>query len=246
MPLGVNLGALMKVLKCAKDDDVCTLRASDDVDNLNLTYEARNSDRLAEYQMKLMDIDTDTLGIPDTDYDARVTMPSSELTRIVRDLSGLGESVKIEVSKEGVRFVAEGESANGSILLKQTEGARERYKDYGKNAKVKKEDGNEEGDEDEKVKVKKEKVKQEDDVEMEDEEEDAKKSNDEDGEEEVPEDEEDEESSSKKRKKAPAKVHALPVWLLSNAELLLYSLTNRPRSKRKPRSSQWMLGSILR
>ena len=69
--------------------------------------------------MKLMDIDADTLGIPDTEYDASVTLPSAEFSRIVRDLSLLGESVRIEVSKEGIRFVSDGEAANGNILLKQ-------------------------------------------------------------------------------------------------------------------------------
>ena len=49
-----------------------------------------DSDRIAEYDMKLMDIDTDQLGIPDTEYDARITMPAAEFTRIVRDLSLLG------------------------------------------------------------------------------------------------------------------------------------------------------------
>jgi proliferating cell nuclear antigen len=33
--------------------------------------------------MKLMDIDADTLAIPDTDYDARVTMSSAEFSGIV-------------------------------------------------------------------------------------------------------------------------------------------------------------------
>ena len=42
MPLGVNLGSLTKVLKCAKDDDICTLKATDDADVLNLTYEAKS------------------------------------------------------------------------------------------------------------------------------------------------------------------------------------------------------------
>jgi proliferating cell nuclear antigen len=42
MPLGVNLGALGKVLKCAKDDDICTLSATDDADVLNLKYESRS------------------------------------------------------------------------------------------------------------------------------------------------------------------------------------------------------------
>ena len=42
MPLGVNLTSLTKVLKCAKDDDICTLKASDDADLLNLVYEAKS------------------------------------------------------------------------------------------------------------------------------------------------------------------------------------------------------------
>ena len=42
IPLGVNLNSLTKILKCAKDDDVCTLKASDDADSLNLTYEAKS------------------------------------------------------------------------------------------------------------------------------------------------------------------------------------------------------------
>ena len=67
--------------------------------------------------MKLMDIDTDTLGIPDTEYDASVVLPSAEFSRIVRDLSLLGESVRIEVSKEGIRFVSDGEAANGCASM---------------------------------------------------------------------------------------------------------------------------------
>lgn len=115
MPLGVNLTSLTKVLKCAKDDDTVTIKAADDADVLGLVYEGRgeslsslkhyttdtqyssDTDRIAEYALKLMDIDSDTLGIPDTDYDARVTMPSAEFARIVKDLATLGESVRIEV-----------------------------------------------------------------------------------------------------------------------------------------------------
>jgi len=43
MPLGVNLNSLTKVLKCAKDDDICTIKATDDVDVLNLVYEAKST-----------------------------------------------------------------------------------------------------------------------------------------------------------------------------------------------------------
>lgn len=43
MPLGVNLTSLTKVLKCAKDDDICTLKAADEADILNLVYEAKSA-----------------------------------------------------------------------------------------------------------------------------------------------------------------------------------------------------------
>lgn len=218
MPLGVNLNSLTKVLKCAKDDDICIIKASDDADILNLVYEARSSDRIAEYDMKLMDIDAETLGIPDTEYDARVTMTASEFTRIVRDLSQLGESVRIEVSKEGVRFASEGEAANGNVLLKQTEAAREKYANYGKDDDEPKEedDDDEEEGSSSKKKIKKEKKmkKEDDDVEMEGEEEDEdqeefKAKSDDEGEEEQDEEDEDK-KSSKKRKKAPAKSNGKP------------------------------------
>ncbi|KAI0810772.1 proliferating cell nuclear antigen, N-terminal domain-containing protein [Irpex lacteus] len=224
MPLGVNLTSLTKVLKCAKDDDTCTLKASDDGDILSFTYEARNTDRLAEYELKLMDIDSDTLGIPETEYDARVTMPSSEFGRIVRDLSMLGESVRIEVSKEGVRFASEGEAANGSVLLKSTEAPgggsikvkKEKTEDDDEAEEnevvdVDEEDEEEEEDGDKKKKkkaVKKEKVKKEktdgEDVDMEEGDDDddgefkAEDGEDEDGEEE----QDDEESDGKKRKRS--------------------------------------------
>ncbi|KAF8324712.1 proliferating cell nuclear antigen, N-terminal domain-containing protein [Cantharellus anzutake] len=151
MPLGVNLGSLTKVLKCAKDDDEVTLRADDNADVLLLKFEAKNTDRVAEYEMKLMDIDTDTLGIPDTEYDAKVSMPAGEFQRICRELSQLGESVRIEVTKEGIRFNSEGDIANGSVLLKPTDGGSGRYAKNGsssKENKVKKEKGEDEEMED--------------------------------------------------------------------------------------------------
>ena len=46
MPLGVNLTSLTKVLRCAKDDDICTLKAADEADVLNLVYEAKSTSSL--------------------------------------------------------------------------------------------------------------------------------------------------------------------------------------------------------
>jgi proliferating cell nuclear antigen len=55
-----------------------------------------------------------------------------EFFRIVRLLSYTVEYVRIEVSKEGFRFVLDREAAQVNILLKQTDAAREQYKNYGR------------------------------------------------------------------------------------------------------------------
>lgn len=95
-----------------------------------------------------MDIDQEHLGIPDTAYDATVTMSSAEFARICRDLTALGESVRIEASKEGVRFSAEGEVGTGTVLLKQTAG-KDRVKQGSAAPQAVKRDPDEEEDEEE-------------------------------------------------------------------------------------------------
>lgn len=92
IPIGINLTSLTKVLRCAQNDDILTLKAADSPDIINLTFESSESDRLSEYDIKLMDIDQDHLGIPETEYAASITMPSAEFQRICRDLVALSES----------------------------------------------------------------------------------------------------------------------------------------------------------
>ena len=42
--------------------------------------------------MKLMDIDSEHLGIPESEYEAIVRMPSAEFARICKDLSTIGDT----------------------------------------------------------------------------------------------------------------------------------------------------------
>lgn len=95
-----------------------------------------DSDKVSAYDLKLMDIDSEHLGIPETTYEAVVQMPSNKFQEIVRDLSTLSDSSKkwkkkeqerdwsicpivtIECTKDEIRFSADGEIAKGSIAVK--------------------------------------------------------------------------------------------------------------------------------
>lgn len=51
-----------------------------------------DSDKISEYDLKLMDIDSEHLGIPETTYEAVVTMSSTRFQEICRDLQTLSDS----------------------------------------------------------------------------------------------------------------------------------------------------------
>jgi len=117
--LGMNLNSLQKVLRAAQNEDLLTLKAEDSPDVLSLVFENSENDRISEYDIKLMDIDQEHLGIPDTEYSAAVTLPSAEFQRICRDLVQLSESVSIEATKEGIKFSCAGDIGSGSVTLRQ-------------------------------------------------------------------------------------------------------------------------------
>jgi len=108
-------------MKCAGNDDVVTMKAEDDGDVVSFLFEGE--DRTSEFEMKLMDIESEHLGIPETDYKCEVKMPAGEFQRIVRDLSVLGDTCTIGVSKEGVRFSVSGDLGTGNIVRKQNTSA---------------------------------------------------------------------------------------------------------------------------
>ncbi|KAF3394540.1 Proliferating cell nuclear antigen [Penicillium rolfsii] len=117
--LGINLVSLTKVLRAAQNEDILTLKAEDFPNAVNLIFESAETDRLSEYDIKLMDIDQEHLAIPETEYAATVEMPSMEFQRICKDLNALSESVVIEASKEGVKFSCSGDIGNGSVTIRQ-------------------------------------------------------------------------------------------------------------------------------
>ncbi|KAF8563799.1 hypothetical protein P879_09999 [Paragonimus westermani] len=112
-----------KILKCASGTDAVTLKAGDKADTLTFVFESRNQEKVSDFEIKLMDLDVDHLGIPDTDYKCVIKMPSSELQRICRDLSQIGDSVVISVAKDGVSFSSTGDLGTGNIKLSQSANA---------------------------------------------------------------------------------------------------------------------------
>jgi proliferating cell nuclear antigen len=116
--LGIQTASLSKILKCSGNDDALSLSAEDEGDVLNIIFEAASGDRISDFGLKLMDIDSEHLGIPSTEYVSTVRMPSAEFQRICRDLHTMGDTCTISVSKDGVKFSVSGDLGAGNVTLK--------------------------------------------------------------------------------------------------------------------------------
>jgi proliferating cell nuclear antigen len=118
LSLGMNLSSMSKILKCASNEDILTLKANDNGDTITFMFESPKQDKISEFELKLLEIESDPLGIPDTEYKAVIKMPAAEFQRICRDLSMLGDTVIISATKEGVKFSVSGDLGNGSITCR--------------------------------------------------------------------------------------------------------------------------------
>lgn len=126
--LGISVTNLAKLIKIAANDDSVVLRAEDDASFLTLIFEGRSDDKVSEFNLNLLTLDSEHLGIPDQEYSAVVTMSAGEFTRICRELTQITDTLNINVDKNNIKFAVNGDIGGGSITLKRndTEKAEER------------------------------------------------------------------------------------------------------------------------
>jgi proliferating cell nuclear antigen PCNA len=55
---------MTKILKCAANEDVVTMKAQDNADTVTFVFESPNQEKVSDYEMKLMNLDQEHLGIP--------------------------------------------------------------------------------------------------------------------------------------------------------------------------------------
>jgi len=116
--LGIQFSALSKILKCMTPKDSLSIQAQSDGDVVNFIFESMDQKRYSNFELKLNDIDQEQLGIPETEYETIIEMPSAEFQRICRDLAAIGDTVTISATKQGVKFSVNGDIGSGDMTIK--------------------------------------------------------------------------------------------------------------------------------
>uniref|UniRef100_A0A0K0FKL3 DNA sliding clamp PCNA n=1 Tax=Strongyloides venezuelensis TaxID=75913 RepID=A0A0K0FKL3_STRVS len=119
--VGLSLINMAKALKCANNDDTCHIRHDDDDhDNVTFTFKDSKRDRTQEVVVRLVDLDNEHLGIPDTEYSVVLQMPSSEFMKTCRDLSMFSDTLSISANKSSVEFSATGDNGSSKVTYNKS------------------------------------------------------------------------------------------------------------------------------
>jgi len=120
--LGMNVDSLSKIFKICGQNDSLKLKWENDADTLNFQCESNADDRIADFDLKLMQIESEHMEIPEQQYKVVARLPSSEFQKICKDLKEFGETMQVSASKEGIKFSVQGDVGAGNVMLKPREG----------------------------------------------------------------------------------------------------------------------------
>jgi len=117
----MNVDALAKVLKMCGDKDSLKVRSDNGADHVSFQTESSSEDKIAEFDLKLMEIESEHMEIPEQQYKVVAKLPSAEFLKVCRDLKEFGETMQIQASKDGIRFSVQGDVGTGNVVLKPRE-----------------------------------------------------------------------------------------------------------------------------
>jgi len=121
MSLGMNVDSLAKIMKMCGPSDSLRMRWQSGSDSVGFQCEGGADDRIADFDLKLMQIEAEHMEIPEQQYKVTAKLPSGEFQKICRDLKEFGETMQIKASKEGITFSVQGDSGGGNVMLKPRE-----------------------------------------------------------------------------------------------------------------------------
>ena len=117
MNLGIQVSQFWKLMKCGGNDDCLILKSTFDSSSLNIRFENNKLKKCCDFNLNLIQIDSEHLGIPDTTYGSEIKMSSNEFNRITKELYAISETVNIETSKSYISFNVTSDSVNGGIKI---------------------------------------------------------------------------------------------------------------------------------
>ena len=115
---GINMSSLHKIIKSIKNNDIFQMYIyEEDVTKLHIEIENNERKTRIHTILKLLDIDSDIIEIPNINFDSVITMPSNDFQSYIRELSIITNRIRISSKENKTFFSGEGDFAETNIIV---------------------------------------------------------------------------------------------------------------------------------
>lgn len=119
--MGINLPYIYKLIKMVSKDDIISFYKFENVDKLYIKIENRQKKRANTLEYKLYDLEEQEITLPDDMYHpAKVTLISQDFSKDIKDMSQIGDKIKIQTIKNKLLYTCIGDWADINIVNGET------------------------------------------------------------------------------------------------------------------------------
>jgi len=119
--LGVSMTSLFKLIKSTSNsDNISFLLKKNNTSELIIWIDNSDKNSKTEFHLKLLDLNEETLNIPEVDFDYQVSLPSNDFQKLCRDMQNLSEQIKLYIDNECIKISCEGDFASQDTVIGET------------------------------------------------------------------------------------------------------------------------------
>lgn len=120
--LGISTGIITKVLSAAATgSDSITLSVTEESDKLGLSVKNDTTGRRAEFQLPLMDLNENSIQIPDMEYCANIKAKTSDIAGLAKDVALFGDVAELKLNADGFHISVVSENGSANVTLDNTD-----------------------------------------------------------------------------------------------------------------------------
>ena len=118
--LGLNCELLAKVLNCLEQSQKIMMQYTEDRDDLFISLSPNDGESsiVKVFHLPLIDIESNLLEIPETEYSADIAMSSDDFGKLVNQLSIFGKDIRFELS-DSIKVTGKGDDGTMSAIIKE-------------------------------------------------------------------------------------------------------------------------------
>ncbi len=123
LTLGIDIGNLLKCLKCMSHFDAMTWLVDDeDINKLIIILESVERKEKKTFKLNLMDIEEETYDISPIQFPYSITLPSADFHKYCKDMIASTEKIEIKATSKKLFFSGKGEIGSIEFEVGETNG----------------------------------------------------------------------------------------------------------------------------